>query len=184
MQEPLDRRPPGSSPTSRSRSGVRGVARLFIGLAAVGAFLLTCTAPQRGAPPLEPDDFLLGGIPPESDSAEVRMTFGDPDSVVVTQNPFDAFEPVVSWYYPELVVRYSGSPVPIGFLLTGPGERTLRGVRVGHAGEEVLRRYGAPAYRHDPVWTYVDPLDEEGTHVLEFLVEEDTVRRIHIGRGN
>jgi hypothetical protein len=149
-----------------------------------GVLYFGCAAPQRGAPDLEPDDFLLGGIPPESDSVEIRMTFGDPDSVVVTDNPFDAFEPIVNWYYDEFVVRFSGSAYPVGYLITGGAERTLRGIRVGDTGDEVLRRYGPPLYRHDPVWTYVDPLDVDGTSVLEFLIEEDTVRRIHIGRGN
>jgi hypothetical protein len=164
---------------------VRSRAARIAGLAMlIGMLPAACLAPQPGAAPLEPDDFLLGGIPPESDSVEIRMTFGDPDSVVVSDNPFDAFEPIVSWHYDGFVVRFSGSAMPVGYLITGGHERTLRGIRVGDAGEEVLRRYGAPAYRHDPVWTYVDPMDVEGIHVLEFLVEEDTVRRIHIGRGN
>jgi len=142
-----------------------------------------CEPGPARAPALEPDDFLLGGIPPESDSVEIRMTFGDPDSVVVSDNPFDAQEPVVSWHYDGFVVRFSGGAMPIGYLLVGGSERTLRGIRVGDPGDEVLRRYGAPSFRHDPVWTYVDPMDVEGTAVLEFLVEEDTVRRIHIGRS-
>jgi hypothetical protein len=153
-------------------------------LVLASAFFLTCAAPQSGAPPLEPEDFLLGGIPPESDSVEIRMTFGDPDSIVITDNPFDAFEPVTNWHYDGFVVRFSGSATPIGYLITGGTERTVRGIRVGDPAEQVLRRYGAPYYRHDPVWTYVDPLDTEGTQVLEFLVEQDTVRRIHIGRGS
>lgn len=155
-------------------------------LATVTATVLAaaCVEPRTNAPPLEPDDFLLGGIPPESDSVEIRATFGDPDSVVVSENPFDAFEPIESWYFDGFVVRFSGSAMPMGYLLTGGSERTLRGIRVGDPGDEVLRRYGAPSFRHDPVWTYVDPLDTEGTQVLEFLVEEDTVRRIHIGRGS
>lgn len=155
-------------------------AALLLALAVV---LGACDPAPASAPPLEPDDFLLGGIPPESDSVEIRMTFGDPDSVVVSDNPFDAQEPIVAWYYDGFAVRFSGSAFPIGYLLDGGHERTLRGIRVGDTGDEVLRRYGAPSFRHDPVWTYVDPMDTEGTAVLEFLVEEDTVRRIHIGRS-
>lgn len=151
----------------------------------VATLLLTaaCTAPTPGAPPLEPDDFLFAGLPADADSAEVRMTFGEPDSIVVAENPFDAFEPIESWHYDGFIVRYSGGIVPTSFLITGTDERTLRGIRVGDTADRVLRLYGAPPYRYDPVWTYVDPLDAEGTFVIEFLVEEDTVRSIHLGRG-
>jgi hypothetical protein len=142
-----------------------------------------CTAPTPGAAPLEPDDFLFGGLPADADSAEVRMTFGEPDSVVVADNPYDAFEPIESWHYNGFIVRYEGGIRPTGFLITGSDERTLRGIRVGDTAEQVLRMYGAPPYRYDPVWTYVDPLDAEGTFVIEFLVEEDTVRSIHLGRS-
>ena len=138
---------------------------------------------QTSAPPLEPGDFVMAGVPPDADSAEIRLSFGDPDSVIVSDNPFDAFTPVESWYYPEFIVRYEGAAVPTGFLLTGRGESTLRGIRVGDAGERVLRLYGAPTYRQDPVWSYVDdPAQGEPEHAIEFFIERDTVVRIHLGR--
>ncbi|CAN5641493.1 hypothetical protein BH23GEM9_BH23GEM9_06750 [soil metagenome] len=139
--------------------------------------------PAQVPPELEPEDFVLAGVPPEADSAEIRLSFGEPDSVVITENPYDAFTPIESWYYHAFVVRYEGSATPAGYLILGGEEATVRGVRVGDPSDRVLQLYGQPSYRQDPVWTYVDPVDESGAYVLEFLMEGDTVSRIHLGRG-
>lgn len=150
----------------------------------VGALLLAaCSPAASGPPPLEVEDFAMAGVPPDADSAEIRLSFGDPDSAVLAQNPYDAYSPILSWYYRDFVVLFEGSAVPTGFLLMSPGERTLRGVQVGDPAQRVLELYGAPTFRYDPVWTYADPLEPEHGYILEFLVEGDTVSRIHLGRG-
>jgi hypothetical protein len=159
------------------------IMRLFA-CAAAAIALHACVPGQSQAPPLEPGDFLLRGVPLDADSAEIRLSFGDPDSVVVRQNPYDALEPIESWHYDGLVVHYSGDVVPSSFLITGGDEATLRGIRVGDSADDVLRMYGQPPYRHDAIWTYVDPLDFEGVYVIEFMIEDDRVTRIHLGRGD
>jgi hypothetical protein len=151
--------------------------------AVVPLLLLSCGPMTASSPPLEPEDFVMAGLPPDADSAEIRLSFGEPDSIVIADNPYDAFTPIESWHYADFIIRYEGNALPSSFLLTGAGETTLRGVRVGDPGERVLRMYGAPTYRQDPVWSYVDPIDDEAAQVLEFLVEDDTVTRIHIGRA-
>jgi hypothetical protein len=161
------------------RSGV--TASLVACLLAGG--MAACT-PAANAPPLEPEDFLLRGLPDDADSAEVRLSFGEPDSIVESPNPFDAQEPIESWYYPGFLIQYSGDPRPVSFVITGGDEATLRGIRVGDPADHVLRLYGQPPYRYDAVWTYVDPLDPDGVFVIEFLVEDDVVSRIHLGRAD
>jgi hypothetical protein len=166
--------------TSTARAGT---LRLMSPRAVVSLLLLSCWPMASSPPPLEPEDFVMAGLPPDADSAEIRLSLGEPDSIVIADNPYDAFTPVESWHYADFIIRYEGNALPSSVLLTGAGETTLRGVRVGDAGEHVLRMYGAPTYRQDPVWSYVDPVDGEATQVLEFLIENDTVMRIHIARS-
>jgi hypothetical protein len=167
------------SPTSAGRAPAWAV------LAVVGCTALaSCTPPAAQAPPLEPEDFLLSGLPHSADSAEIRLSFGEPDSIVTEPNPFDAQQPIKSWHYAGFLVRYTGDAVPSTFLITGGDEATLRGVRVGDSAERVLRLYGPPPYQYESVWTYVDPLDADGVYVIEFLVEDDVVTRIHLGRAH
>jgi hypothetical protein len=171
-------------PATRQHSAPMRICRFLTAAAVIAPLLVACgPVPSRRAAPLEPEDFTLPGIPPEADSAEIRLSFGEPDSVVEWPNPYDAFSPILSWYYPAFVVRYEGSAVPTSYLLTGGDEATLRGVRVGDPASRVQELYGRPTFLHDPVWSYVDPTDEEGGRVVEFLMENDVVSRIHLGRG-
>lgn len=110
------------------------------------------------------------------------MSFGDPDSVVFSENPYAAVSPVESWYYDGLIVRFAGAAVPSSYVVTGGDEATARGIRVNDPAARVLERYGEPIYRYDAIWTYVDPGDGADPYVLEFLVQSDTVARIHMGR--
>jgi hypothetical protein len=158
-------------------------AALVAFVAFIAFIAASCEPAAPPAPPLEPEDFVPAGVPPDADSAEIRMSFGDPDSIVAAPHPYDAYTPVVSWYYRDLIVRYEGTALPASFLIVGGDESTLRGVRVGDAAERVLRLYGAPTHRQEPVWSYGDPLEDAGVNVIEFLMENDTVARIHLGRG-
>jgi hypothetical protein len=154
-------------------------------LAALLSLLLLegCGIPSA-APPLEPADFVLAGIPLDADSGEIRLSFGEPDSVVQSQNPYDAATPLVAWHYAGLVVRFSGAALPSSYLITGGDEATARGVRVGDAAASVVRRYGEPPFRYEGIWTYTELGSESELYVLEFLVEADTVSRIHVGRAS
>jgi hypothetical protein len=144
---------------------------------------LACAPPAPGPLPLEPEDFVLRGVPFDADSGEIRLSLGEPDSVVQADNPYEAATPTESWHYEGLIIRYSESAVPTGFVITGGEEETLRGVRVGDPADRVLHLYGRPVYEYDGIWTYIDPLDVEGRYVVEFLIEDDVVRRIHLGRN-
>jgi hypothetical protein len=82
------------------------------------------------------------------------------------------------------VVRYSGDALPSSYLITCGDEATARGVRVGDSASSVVRRYGEPPFRYEGIWTYPDLDDGAELYVLEFLIEADTVSRIHVGRAN
>ncbi|MEX1182796.1 MAG: hypothetical protein WEF86_06140 [Gemmatimonadota bacterium] len=140
-----------------------------------------CITPP--APPLEQADFVLGGIPVDSDSAEIRLTFGEPDSTTNGFNPFGA-EPLVTWHYEGFEVRFAGGPLPSGFLISAPGESTLRGLRVGDSMERVLQLYGEPSVRLEAVWTYVDNASPDvGLQVVDILLDQGVVGRIYLGRA-
>jgi hypothetical protein len=141
----------------------------------------SCAAPT-GAPPLEAADFVLSGVPLEADSVELRLSFGEPDSVVLSANPYDAGSPLETWYYEGLIVHYDGEAAPARYVVTGGDEATARGIRVGDPIALVQERYGEPDYRHDGVWTYVEPTPEGELYVIEFLIRDDVVVRIHVGR--
>jgi hypothetical protein len=145
-------------------------------------FLTACGPPPAPpAAPLEPDDFVLGGIPAGADTAEVRLSFGDPDSVTAGDNLFDAGEPFATWHYTGFEVRFSGA-LPAGYLIMERGEETARGMRVGDPADELQRRYGEPDTRADDSWIYVEDTEERDPRILDFRVQLDTIRRIYIGR--
>jgi hypothetical protein len=137
--------------------------------------------PAPPALPLEPEDFSLAGIPVDVDTAEMRLTFGDPDSIATSPNPFDAAIPLVTWIYDGFEVRFADG-TPIGYMIRAPGERTARGVSVGDHARAVRQLYGDPSSRLEHSWTYVDALAESGLRVVDMVIEDDTVRRIYIGR--
>jgi hypothetical protein len=144
--------------------------------------LAACSPPARPAPPLEPEDFVLAGVPLDADSVEIRLSFGEPDSIVVSANPYDASVPLQAWHYRGLVVRFEDEAVPAGYLVTGGAETTARGIRVGDPAATVLDRYGEPTFRYDDIWTYVEPLPTGEEHVIEFLIRDDSVASIHLAR--
>ena len=147
---------------------------------ALAALLLACGAAP--APPLGPDDFTLAGVPADADSMEIRLTFGTPDSVATSQNPFDA-APLVTWLYDGFEVRFARGSTPSGYMIHAPGERTARGIGIGDPAELVLRLYGEPAAVSASSWTYVAEGTESSAevNVIDVVVQADTVRRIYVG---
>lgn len=136
--------------------------------------------PAPPAAPLEPDDFLLGGLPAGVDTAEVRLSFGAPDSVTLGANPFSEL-PLATWHYATVEIRFSDG-TPVGYLLHGRGEETARGLRVGDPVSELQRRYGEPTTRTETGWSYVEEQPEQYLRILDFEVVAGTIRRIYIGR--
>lgn len=142
----------------------------------------SCAPPQVPVPPIIDDDFSLSGVPLEIDTTELRLSFGDPDSIVSIANPVDDAVPIVEWYFDGFSVQFVGAPTPNGYLITERTEATARGVRVGDPAFVVRILYGAPTGGDDMAWRYVDPGDPTGQRVVDFLIETDTVRRIFVGR--
>jgi hypothetical protein len=132
-------------------------------------------------PPLLEDDFALAGVPLALDTAELRLTFGDPDSLVSLPNPLDESAVINEWFYDGFRVQYLTPEQPLGYLITGRGEATARGVRVGDPARFVERLYGTPSGGDDTTLRYLDVSDPEVTRIIDFLVQQDTVRRIYVG---
>ena len=148
-----------------------------VALAIVAA---ACGAPP--APPLEPEDFTLSGVPLDADTTEIRLSFGAPDSMTAAENPFDAEQPFAIWHYRDFEARFSGERA-VGYLVEGTAEATLRGVRVGTMLEEVARRYGTPTVEQPSRWTYVDDDPDLGFRVVDFVVQDEVVTRFYIGEA-
>jgi hypothetical protein len=164
---------------------MRGRAARFAGCAILTACAILAGCGPPPAPPalpLEPADFSLAGIPAGVDTSEIRLSFGDPDSIATSPNPFDAAIPLVTWIYDGFEVRFADG-TPIGFMIHAPGERTARGVTVGDHARTVRQLYGDPSARLDHGWTYVDATAESGLRVIDLVIEDDTVRRIYVGRA-
>src|SRR5437879_13020941 len=56
--------------------------------------------------PLAQDDFTLGGLAEDTDSAAVPARFGKPDSVFVDNHPFDVDDKLVRWVYLRFTVFF------------------------------------------------------------------------------
>lgn len=140
-----------------------------------------CAPPAPPALPLQPEDFALRGVPADADSAEIRLTFGDPDSIVESPNPFVDSIPLTTWIYDGFEVRFGGQAPPIGYMIVEAGERTARGLTVGDPAELMLDLYGEPTTRFDAGWTYADATHPSVLRVINAVVLEDTVRRIYLG---
>lgn len=123
----------------------------------------------------------MRGVPADVDSAEIRLTFGDPDSMVESRNPFVDSIPLTTWIYDGFEVRFGGQAPPIGYMIMSPGERTARGLTVGDPAEVMLQLYGEPTARFETGWTYADATHPSVLRVINAVVLGDTVRRIYIG---
>jgi hypothetical protein len=157
--------------------------RAVAGCAVMASAVAACGVPAPApAPPLEQADFVIAGVPADADSTELRLSFGEPDSISRSPHPYDAAVVVEAWYYEGLVIRYEETAVPSSFIITGGSEATARGVRVGDPAARVRQRYGDPDQRVDGLLTYLERAPEGVLHALEFLLESDTVVRIHLGR--
>lgn len=152
---------------------------------AAAAFLLAC-GPSAAPPafPLQPEDFTLRGVPLNADSAEIRLTFGDPDSIATSDSPFGSDTLLVTWIYEGFEARFSGEGPAAGYLIRSPGESTARGLSVGDPASSVRPLYGDPTTGVDDGWTYLfTPADDTDLRVIDLLISGDTVRRIYIGRA-
>jgi hypothetical protein len=168
-----------SLPTRQRTTSLFGMRVTFGTAAILVAFQLTaCLAPP--APPLEPDDFTLAGVPLYPDTVEIRLSFGEPDSVDVGDNPFAVDVPFTTWHYPDFEVRFSGD-VAIGYMVSGGAEATLRRIRVGSHADEVRRAYGEPTSSLPSRLTYIDHDDDLGLRVVDFVIADDVVTRIYLG---
>jgi hypothetical protein len=152
-------------------------------IVALAVLLATaCAAPP--APPLEPSDFAPSGVPSDADSAELRLSLGEPASVSTDDNPFDPDVPLITWHYPGMEIRFGDGAVPVGFLLEDSTEATVRGLRVGHPASFAVTLYGRPTYRVPPSWTWVDQSDPESyLQIVDVMIEGDVVSRIYLGRA-
>jgi hypothetical protein len=152
---------------------------------AAAAFVLAAACGPTAAPvePLQPEDFTLRGVPLDADSAEIRLTFGDPDSTAESPNPFDS-SPLVAWIYDGFEVRFAGTPLPAGYMIVAPGESTPRGASVGDPSRLLLDLYGEPVARVGNAWTWADTVGGQGLRVIDAMIEADTIRRIYIGRAS
>lgn len=151
------------------------------GTAAAGLLLASCTPPPPPVLPLQAEDFTLRGVPLSVDSAEIRMTFGDPDTIVESRNPFVDSVPMRTWVYGEFEVRFAGPESPIGYMILEPGERTARGLSVGDPVRLMRQLYGEPTTRFEPSWTYTDTTHPTALRVIDAVVQADTIRRIYLG---
>ncbi|HEX6309382.1 MAG TPA: hypothetical protein VFZ69_14395 [Longimicrobiales bacterium] len=158
------------------------MSRAALRIAVAGIVWLPGCAAQP-VPPLLPDDFTLQGVPVESDSAELRLTFGAPDSVTLSANPFASDAPLATWHYDGFEIRFAGEPTPAGYLVHEPGERTARGIGVGDPARRAVQLYGEPDARFAPSWTWIDDSEPGLLRVVDLAVEADTIRRIYIGRA-
>ena len=140
-----------------------------------------CTPPAPPVLPLQPEDFTLRGVPADVDSAELRLTFGDPDTVIESTNPFVDSIPLTTWVYDGFEVRFAGPASPTGYMILEPGESTARGLTAGDPVGLMLELYGQPATRFESSWTYADTTDASVLRVINAFVEGDTVRRIYMG---
>lgn len=145
------------------------------------AFLPACNGPP--VTPIIDDDFTLRGVPVSSDSTELRLAFGDPDSITTSENPFSSDVPLITWHYDGFEVRFAEGTLPSGWLIEAPGERTARGLGVGDPARLAERLYGRPDARLEPSWTWVYDVDPAMLRVIDVVIERDTVRRIYLGRA-
>lgn len=149
-------------------------------LASVLAALVVTACMTPPAPPLEPEDFALTGVPLDADTTEIRLSFGEPDSVHVDENPFDAEQPLTIWFFDGFEVRFSGDRA-VGYMVRAGDESTLRGVRVGTPADSVLRLYGPPTTSEPSRITYAEADDLAGLRVIDFVVQDEVVSRIYVG---
>jgi hypothetical protein len=160
-------------------AGIGRSAGIAVALACL--VFAACTPPAPPTLPLQAEDFTLRGVPLTVDSAELRMTFGDPDTIVESRNPFADSVPMTTWVYQGFEVRFAGPASPVGYMILEPGERTARGLSVGDPARLMLELYGKPTTRFEPSWTYTDTTHPTALRVIDAVVQADTIRRIYLG---
>jgi hypothetical protein len=158
-------------------------AALSVHLAALCTLLLcaACTPPAPPALPLQSEDFTLRGVPVDIDSVELRLTFGDPDSIIESPNPYADTVPLTTWVYDGFEARFAGPASPIGYMIVQPGESTARGLSVGDPTQRMQELYGEPSVRIESGWIYSDTTHASELRVIMTFVQADTVRRIYLG---
>ena len=170
-----------SMPKRHAKHGSRLASVRRCCTACIMPMLVACGAPAPPVLPLQPEDFTLRGVPVDADSAEIRLTFGDPDSIVEGLNPFADTVPLTTWIYDGFEIRFGGPPTPVGIMISAPGERTARGATVGDEAAVFRRLYGEPTAILDSNWIYADTTNPAALHVINAVVHGDTVRRIYMG---
>ena len=129
--------------------------------------------------PLAQDDFTLGGLAEDTDSAAVRARFGKPDSVFVDNHPFDVDAKLVSWVYPRFTVFFFSMDHVVGIRTRDSRVATQRGLRVGDSVARLRRLYGEPTSSYHDDIEYEDP--GEHLHIMRVTVREGHVAEIYVG---
>jgi hypothetical protein len=130
---------------------------------------------------LDSIDFTVRGVDGGMLAAQARGLLGAPDSIVESPHPHDHEVTLPRWDFADLQVHLTSNDVVAGVSLTGPGAATHRGVRVGDSVQRVRERYGEPSRTDTGAWTYLDPADEAGLHVVMFFADADRVPSIFLG---
>jgi hypothetical protein len=137
---------------------------------------------QQTPTKLAPRDFVVAGITHATDSAAVRQQLGQPDSVTVSDHPFDVGGKLMDWWYSGLRISYNGAPTVASFWLTGHRFTTARGVHVGDSRARVRQVYGEPKVENEGgnAWVYEDP--DDPLHLVKFWFKDGVVQSVFVGR--
>jgi hypothetical protein len=125
------------------------------------------------------------GIPLGSDTNTIVGTLGQPlKRTTVVNDPALGF--LEEWSYPDMAVSWYGAlDTCSSILLFTPTRATARGIRVGDPVARVRRLYGEPFHRRahpDSLYLQYELHDRHGGYGLVFLLTQDTVRTIRVGR--
>jgi hypothetical protein len=115
----------------------------------------------------------------DTDSMTIAGILGRPDSVETVD--LEDLIPHRVWHYRGAYVMYDATESPIHFLITEPGFRTPRGVRIGDSVYRVIELYGLPTVWGTDTILYDHP-GTGGAIYIEFEIDdEERVERIMMG---
>ena len=91
--------------------------------------------------------------------------------------------PIPAWWYKDLTVVLLGGRELHGWWITGRSRSTRRGLRVGDAGPEVTRLYGAKRMKGDSTLVYCEPKGGSVPRCMYVWIKNNRVQRIYVGRN-
>lgn len=129
--------------------------------------------------PLDSTDFIVNGFSTEINEKTLMTRLGKPDSISISEHPFDTESKISAWYYKDIVFLFIDDSTCQGFAIKSKKYSTKRGLSIGDPISKMIKLYGENNNSYLGDYDYMDEKNE--IHLIRITIEKGKVKEIYLG---